>query len=129
MAGRGRKPTCECGECKKCKHRTYMRTYYHSLPLDERRRMFVEGRDAERVRAADRARHHARKHDPEYQEKRRAVQAVNSAVRDGRMEREPCEVCGATERVEGHHDDYSLPLDVRWLCKRHHDAHHLTEAA
>jgi len=28
-------------------------------------------------------------------------------------------------KAEAHHDDYSRPLDVRWLCKRHHEeAHH-----
>ncbi|WP_218650451.1 hypothetical protein [Brevundimonas sp. P7753] len=30
-----------------------------------------------------------------------------------------CEVCSAT-RVDAHHDDYSRPLDVRWLCRAHH---------
>lgn len=40
------------------------------------------------------------------------------AVRKGQIEREPCEVCGA--EAEGHHDDYTKPLEVRWLCKEHH---------
>lgn len=44
--------------------------------------------------------------------------AVSNAVRDGRLIRLPCEVCGA--KAEAHHDDYSKPLDVRWLCKKHH---------
>lgn len=50
--------------------------------------------------------------------------AVDNAVRDGRLTRMPCEVCGGTYRIQGHHDDYSKPLDVRWLCVKHHRQHH-----
>ncbi len=32
----------------------------------------------------------------------------------------PCEVCHTTTDVESHHDDYSKPLSIRWLCKEHH---------
>lgn len=45
------------------------------------------------------------------------------AVRKGRLIRRPCELCG-NPVVEGHHDDYGKPLDVRWLCHRHHRALH-----
>ena len=27
-----------------------------------------------------------------------------------------CTICGAEERVVGHHHDYSRPLDVVWMC-------------
>ena len=40
----------------------------------------------------------------------------------------PCEGCGTTN-VQAHHDDYSKPLDVRWLCLTHHAAHHKTQEA
>jgi hypothetical protein len=49
--------------------------------------------------------------------------APSNAIRDGRLIRQPCEVCGALN-VEAHHDDYSKPLTVRWLCRRHHLEHH-----
>lgn len=52
-----------------------------------------------------------------------ARRAVSREVRAGRMTRGPCEACGA-ERAQGHHDDYSKPLDVRWLCRPCHDEHH-----
>lgn len=57
-----------------------------------------------------------------YPEKYKARTAVFNAVATGKLERKPCEVCGAT--AQGHHEDYSKPLDVRWLCRKHHDELH-----
>ncbi len=54
----------------------------------------------------------------------RAGYITRNAVRDGRLVRKPCEVCGTTERVQAHHDDYSKPLEVRWLCFVHHRQAH-----
>lgn len=55
--------------------------------------------------------------------KRAAVTAVNNAIRSGRINRQPCEVCG-NPKAQAHHDDYSKPLDVRWLCTKHHAEWH-----
>jgi hypothetical protein len=57
------------------------------------------------------------------QERRRAYALVQSAIYSGRLKREPCEVCGKA-RTQAHHDDYSKPLEVRWLCRSHHKQHH-----
>jgi hypothetical protein len=56
-------------------------------------------------------------------ERTRAAYLTSNAIRDGRLVRQPCEVCGS-EAVEAHHDDYSKPLAVRWLCRKHHLEHH-----
>lgn len=50
---------------------------------------------------------------------------VHKAIKAGRLIRLPCEVCGSAD-TQGHHDDYSRPLDVRWLCSKHHAEHHRT---
>jgi hypothetical protein len=44
--------------------------------------------------------------------------AVHNAIKYGRLKPEPCR-CG-TQKTEAHHEDYTKPLDVRWLCKKHH---------
>jgi predicted DNA-binding protein YlxM (UPF0122 family) len=61
-----------------------------------------------------------------------AQNKLESAIRNGTIEqRRICEKCGASysfrdgrNGVQAHHDDYSKPLEVRWLCQRcHHQAH------
>ncbi len=53
----------------------------------------------------------------------KANNAVSSAVRDGRLQKWPCQVCGDAKSV-GHHPDYDNPLGVVWLCQIHHKAAH-----
>lgn len=63
------------------------------------------------------------KREPVQEAARRAVQ---TAVRSGRLVRQPCEQCGSTP-THGHHDDYTKQLEVRWLCRPCHTAHHNAE--
>ena len=56
--------------------------------------------------------------------KKAASTAVNNAVRDGRISKEPCRVCGCADNIQAHHPDYSKPLDVVWLCVKHHAEEH-----
>lgn len=51
--------------------------------------------------------------------KERCRRKTRYAVKSGALAVAPCEVCG-TENVEAHHDDYSNPMQVRWLCRKHH---------
>jgi hypothetical protein len=56
-----------------------------------------------------------------------ARKATISAITRGVLERLPCEVCGV-EPADAHHEDYTQPLKVRWLCRRHHmETHHPLE--
>ena len=57
--------------------------------------------------------------DPVERLKRNARKRVLMRITRGSMKRLPCEVCGEP-KSESHHPDYSKPLDVVFLCKRHH---------
>ncbi|MEE2859663.1 MAG: hypothetical protein ACU0DH_05990 [Paracoccus sp. (in: a-proteobacteria)] len=55
--------------------------------------------------------------------KYRAHLLVHRALGTGQLQKQPCEVCGA-KAVDAHHDRYEEPLNVRWLCRRHHTKLH-----
>jgi len=55
--------------------------------------------------------------------KRSAHVLVGNAIRDGKLFKQPCEVCGDI-KVHGHHCDYNKPLEVMWLCAEHHSQWH-----
>ena len=83
----------------------------------------------DRIREYDRKR--GNRQTPEYlanyrskfPKKIKAQNMVNNAIRDKKLFREPCEVCGC-DKVHAHHDDYDKPLNIRWLCPAHHHQWH-----
>lgn len=57
-------------------------------------------------------------------ERYKAMTKVNNALRDGKITRLPCICCGDI-KVVAHHVAYSLPLDIVWLCQKHHKDLHI----
>lgn len=64
--------------------------------------------------------------EEERKKRRKARSDLNHAIRDGELERPlSCEAfIDCFGKPEAHHDDYDKPLEVRWLCFKHHRAHH-----
>lgn len=64
-----------------------------------------------------------------FEQVRKVHAAVETALSQGRLKRpEVCESCNTIDKnsvLHGHHDDYSKPLDVRWLCRSCHIKHHV----
>lgn len=59
------------------------------------------------------------------EEKKKRVKArstLNHYLRDKKIGRPKCELCGT--KAEAHHDDYDKPLEVKWLCFKHHRMYH-----
>ena len=66
---------------------------------------------------------HVKAYQARWPEKQKAKNMLNDRVNRGKITREPCEVCG-DPNTQGHHEDYSKPLDVVWLCTKHHMERH-----
>lgn len=107
-------------KCKECTKRdvqaNYAKTRAEKSAYEQERSQRPERKSA--------ALGYQRTRRSKHPEKCKARQAVSNAVRDKRLAKQPCEVCGTTVDVEAHHHDYSKPLDVQWLCFKHHRADH-----
>ena len=104
-------------------YRAYDAARFHADPRVKNRHRLYRNSDAGKA-AFGRARERWLADNPE---KRRAHCAVNNAVRDGKiMKPSACSRCGSEGvRLDGHHADYSKPLEVEWLCRGCHVEEHL----
>lgn len=64
------------------------------------------------------------KEKPDEHKKYLTRMTLNNAVLSGKITRQFCEIDGCQKIGEAHHDDYNKPLDVKWLCKLHHEEYH-----
>jgi hypothetical protein len=64
-----------------------------------------------------------RRHSPKRIQRMRTLGRINIHYLTSKLERQSCSVCGK-ERAQAHHEDYSKPLDVIWLCPLHHSQRH-----
>lgn len=104
------------GKCKECTKKDVKKDREES----------EHAREYDRIRAKTKTRKILvaklqRKRRAEHPEKNKAYMKVYRAIKKGILTRENC-FCG--QKAEAHHDDYSKPLDVKWLCKRHHEKRH-----
>lgn len=52
-------------------------------------------------------------------EARKIGKMVYNAIKRGKIVRGSCLLCGESN-AEAHHNDYSKPFDLVWLCNKHH---------
>lgn len=125
------------GKCKECTKKDvsarrsenidYVRAYDRERGYLPERKKLVKQRYKERTSTAEGRKKEwarAKKWILANPEKSKAHTAVNNAVRDGKLKREPCKDCGTKKWVQAHHEDYSKPLEITWLCRRCHGLRH-----
>ena len=108
-----RHPEMKDGHLNKCK------ACVKAGALENRRKNVEYYRAYDRARGSRMTAEDFRKQRKRHPEWTRAHNAVQKAKMRGKLFAQPCEICGATN-VHAHHEDYSKPLDVIWLCPVHH---------
>lgn len=109
---------CTCLECCRHGYKKYYSNNDNKKKVLEKQSLYnslPERRNTKNKRLRELRKLHPVKYKARY--------TLNHSVASGKIVKKPCEVCGAN-MAEAHHDDYSKPLEVRWLCPRHHDAFH-----
>lgn len=113
MKGRARERRRENGNEVKRAARDRRRDDYSKQSIMDRKY-----RDAQKLKPeyADQRRERGRKRTPE---QKRAYNAVQRNIRGPKPI--ACQGCGqADTKLVAHHEDYSRPMDVIWLCERCH---------
>ena len=93
-------------------YKKYYRT--HKTKILEKQKQYLQTDRGKQNKIAINQRENIR-----YPEKYKARYTLRNAIRTGLIKRGTCEVCGNT-KTEAHHDDYSKPFEVKWLCHKHH---------
>jgi hypothetical protein len=118
----------ECTKSRVSKHRElnleYVKEYDKKRAMIpkrvEARKLYAKTDDGKAAKSKAIKKYHE-KHTDRYF----AHIAVSNALRDGKIVKYPCFICG-NAKSQGHHPDYSRPLDVVWLCSKHHKQAHDT---
>lgn len=118
-------PSATDGRMGKCKTCVRLDTQRNRQANREYYRLY----DASRERRSDRIeqkRKRTQKRRYLCPEKYKANTKVGNMIRDGKLERKPCFLCG-DPKAEAHHPDYTQPKHIAWLCSACHHAIHAPE--
>lgn len=125
-------------KCHKCentfqRHEVHIFHRYHTKKHGERIKYSCRPCDADKLR---RYRHtpkgkkqnleKVRRHRKRHPKKEKARRKLRYAVESGKIKVPPtCSVVGCkSDDLQAHHFDYSLPYNVLWLCRNHHNQLH-----
>lgn len=112
-----------CRDCKIEKEMTtefYSRSNYHASGFEYRCKKCTNLQAKERYqRVKEKHKGLTTKWQLDNPEKKSAHGKVRRAIVKGLLVKGVCKECGDI-KVHAHHEDYTKPLEVIWLCPKHH---------
>jgi len=122
------------GQCKECKkeykekwnqeNREHVRKVVHENYLRNKDKV-IERTKRWRQENKEKFNKSWKKSHEKDKSKRRARKIVNYHLQKGNLAKPLCcETCLKQGQLEAHHEDYNLPLNVKWLCTSCHGIKH-----
>lgn len=102
------------GQCKKCKNiytSNYIKTHRVQFNIS-----CAKWKRKQSIEYHTKIKRTHRKNNPL---KYKARTMITNLLVTGKLKKQPCEECGSN-KSQAHHDDYSKPLEIKWLCRNHH---------
>lgn len=109
------------GKCKECTKNDVKKRYYNPDSLEK-----IIEYEKLRYKNPERKKkllEYQRKRRLKFPEKNMSRQKIAKLLASGKINKERCIKCGNIN-TEAHHKDYSKPLDIIWLCRKHHKEIH-----
>ncbi len=120
----GINPNCRCGKPKENLKEWLCRECTTIYKRENRRKKYSD--PVYRKAAQDKANELFNK-NYEARVKKNCRAATNRAIQMGLLIRKNCDKCGTNFNIQAHHEDYTKPMEVVWLCSVHHAEHHKNE--
>jgi len=104
------------GHLNKCKRCTKNDVRLFRIEHPERLKIYERTRNRSKISAI-----RTKEWRKKYPERYKAQNMLNNAIRDGKIiKQKKCEICGSDSHIHAHHNDYSKPLEIVWLCAKCH---------
>lgn len=117
------------------KKKAYMKEYQQRPDVKIRRRDNMKLFNAsskgkirtKKYRATEKGKVSKAKCDKKYKTKNKHIVNAHGKAQRKFKDKQFCEVKGCKEIGVKHHEDYSKPLEVNWLCLKHHGVYHYSD--
>jgi hypothetical protein len=127
MTADGLYPSCKKCHCERCKKNRDKDIRAYRKKHRERKRTekgkAIDRKAYEKAIASGKRASNNKNWKLQNPEKYKAYLEIKKAIYHGKVKRQGCVLCG--EKAQAHHEDYSKPLEVIWLCQKHHAEHHV----
>ena len=121
------------GKCKECTKSDVQLNYRDKIDQykkydqirNQKRKEYISKKNKE---YAERTNYNHGKNSKSWVEKNRVKRdchiVVGNKIKNGTLSKGLCQICKTDKRIQAHHYSYDYPLNVVWLCEKHHSKVH-----